>query len=403
MLEQFPQKISRDTSFSFSLETFGLYAITVTARCKSDNQSESGANETLRLEIDDLKLREIPPLDKPQYNKIPPSWNGTEQKGLAKTIIFVVPLSKGEHSLNFFPVNGAIIEKWNYHPIENVQEITFLLEEMAEDGDRRPWYTFAFVNTPLKSITAEVGVSWHFLDGDDVKLIIDGKIKENTSSKLWRYWLWSARPWQLLTGTNKELKTVALNLPHGVHYIEFWADKTPTLNQVKLDLGDFTPKRIPTVNDPEWTGNFVDDTDQMILARALFGEVRNTLIPDKARIAVGWVIKNRVNDERWPNTYWEVITARSQFSAFNATDTNRPYVEDPVHFGKEIDKKAWEHSYEIARNVISNEIVDSTQGANHYYDDSISTPGWAKNQKPLFTVTYLNQYDREANIFFFKL
>ena len=39
-----------------------------------------------------LKLREIPPLDKPQYNKIPPTWNGADQQGLTKTIIFIIAL-----------------------------------------------------------------------------------------------------------------------------------------------------------------------------------------------------------------------------------------------------------------------------------------------------------------------
>ena len=162
-------------------------------------------------------------------------------------------------------------------------------------------------------------------------------------------------------------------------------------------------KILQTVDNPKWTGNFSDDTDEIILARALFGEARNTLVPDEARVAIGWVIRNRVESSRWPNTYWEVITTPSQFSSFNIGDHNRPFVEDPLHKNNEVDKRAWEHTCDIARKVIKGEINDPTHGANHYYDDSISTPGWAKNQKPTLIISYINQYEVEASISFLNL
>lgn len=403
MPEQFPQRITQDTTIDFSVEKFGLYAISISARCKSAGQSESQQNETLRVEIDNIKLREVPQLDKPQYNKIPPAWNGTDQQGLSKTIIFIVTLNKSKHTLNFFPTNGALIEEWNCQIIENIQEVSLALEKQAENGDKRPWYTFSLVNVPLKSLISEVSVSWHLWDGDDVKLVIDGSIQENNSSKLWKYWLWSARPWQLLTGPKKEQKIIELDLTQAIHYIEFWADKTPTLHQIAFNLGDFQPKRIPTVNDPEWTGDFSDDIDQIILARALFGEARNTFVPDEARVAIGWVIRNRVASKSWPNTYWEVVTEPLQFSAFNLDDTNRVYVENPLHSGKEVDKVAWEHAYQISGKLIGDQISDPTYGANHYYDDSIRVPPWAKDKKPSFVGTYINKHGSEVNIFFFKL
>ena len=120
-------------------------------------------------------------------------------------------------------------------------------------------------------------------------------------------------------------------------------------------------------------------------------------------MAIGWVIKNRVVSKGWPNTYREVITTPFQFSSFNTDDPNYPYIEDPLYTGNEINKNAWGHAYEIAGKIINNEIPDSTGGANHYYDDSISTPNWAKNQKPTLTVTYVNEYETKATIFFYKL
>ncbi|HEY4478301.1 MAG TPA: cell wall hydrolase, partial [Candidatus Paceibacterota bacterium] len=97
----------------------------------------------------------------------------------------------------------------------------------------------------------------------------------------------------------------------------FWKEKAYfTLTFVtKIETESGAP--VPTVDNPKWTGNFRDDTDQMILARILFAEMRNTLIPDKARYAVASVIRNRVNDTRWANSYVEVIIKDKQFSALN--------------------------------------------------------------------------------------
>lgn len=386
VIEQFPRKITTNTLISFSTGSFGLYAVRVTARCHSAKQSDSGKNETLRLEIDDMGLREIPPTDKPQYNKIPSTWNGTDLKGLAKTIVFIVVLNKGNNIIQFIPTNGAVIEKWDFQQIENPKKITFLFNDQAEDGDRRPWYTFALVHLPLQSFSVEASVSWHFFDGDDVKLIVDGDIETNNSSRLWKYWAWSAKPWQILFGPKRGRKDFTKDLPQETHYIEFFADRTPTLHQVILNLGSYQPKRIPTVDDPEWTKNFEDDTEYMILARALFGEVRDTSYPDKARIAVGWSIRNRVEDSRWPDTYQEVITKPFQYSAFNSTDPNREYVENPLFTGKEIDRKAWQKAYAIAGKVIRNEIDDPTSGANHYHDSSIKPPSYLTKETLVLTI-----------------
>ncbi len=400
MSEQFPQKVTQDTSVTFFTEKFGLYVISITARCKSAKQSESHKNEMLRVEIDDVKLREIPSLNKPQYNKIPSAWDGIDQQGLAKTVIFIIVLNKGKHTLNFFPTNEALIEEWNYHFIDNIQEICLDLEKQAEDGDKRSWYTFALVNIPIQSFIAEVSAFWHSLDGDDVKLIIDGKVQENSFSKLWKYWLWSARPWQLLSKAKKEQKTIELNLTQDIHYIEFWADKTPILHQVIFNLGNFQPKRIPTVNDPEWTGDFADDTDQIILARALFGEIRDTSYSDKARIAVGWSIRNRVKSPKWADTYHEVITQSFQYSAFNAGDPNFELVKNPFVTENKIDLNAWYKAYEIAGKVIRGEVADPTNGANHYHDSSIDPPSFLTSDKLVLTI-FNDQ--KTKSIFFYRL
>lgn len=402
LFQNFPQVIKVKTQVKFKIRVSGLYAISITARCDK--------KEDLRIEVDDQFFREIPPEKNIQKFDVPPAWNGAKLMGQSQTNIFLLQLDKGEHVIDFIPERRAKIEKFSYWQIEDSTHIGFNLDQQAQEGDKRPWFTFALVDLPLKSIKAEVTVNWHYFDGDDVKLITDNQVEKNQSSRLWRNWVWHATPKQLLSGPKREQKVITKDLPKGIHYIEFWADNTPTLHRIILNLGNLEsesakpdPTNTPTVENPKWTGDFSDDTDEIILARALFGEVRSTLVPDEARIAIGWVIKNRVESSGWPNTYWEVIATPSQFSCFNIGDDNRSFVEDPLHKKNEIDKKAWEHACDIARQIIEGEITDTTQGANHYYDDSISTPSWAKDQKPTLTISYTNQLGEEASIFFLNL
>ena len=392
MPETFPKSISKKYIYAFSVSKFGLYYISITSQC--------GSTQDLRVEIDNFKPREIPPKDKPQYYDTPPAWNGTHLKSLKKTVIFILLLSKGKHALTFVPKNGATINRIDYKYIKDSDEIVFKMNTQAEEGNRRPWYTFVLVNIPLRSIGAEATTKWHFLDGDDMKLIIDGKVEKNSQSILHKNWSWSARPWHFLAKGKKEYKEFTPNLPSDLHYIELWADKTPILHQVNLNLGPYESKQ---VEDPRWTGDFSDDTDQIILARALFGEARNTLVPDSARIAIGWVIRNRVESKRWGEEYFEVITQPLQFSAFNENDPNRIYVENPIYTKRKIDINAWEHAYDIAGKILTNQLSDPTNGANHYFDNSINTPDWAQNEKPKLTISYTNKFDTEGTIFFYKL
>lgn len=399
-----PSILTKKTEVFFPVSKLGLYAISIVGRCEGRND--------LRLEIDGRFFREIPPKDNIQKYDVPPAWNGSKLHNLKQTNIFLLKLDPGQHTITFFPEGQAKVEEWSYWQVEDATKVVFDLNENAEDGNKRPWLNFILVDLPLISVTAEVSASWRLLDGDDVKLIIDNEIEYNPNSLLWRNWVWHATPGQILSGVKKEQKVLTKNLESGMHYVEFWADKTPTLHQVVLNLGELTlesgsqpaeSSNGPTVGNPKWTENFSDDSDQIILARALFGEARSTLVPDEARVAIAWVIKNRVESNRWPNTYWEVITTPSQFSSFSQSDPNRAYVENPLHKDLVVDKKAWEHAYEIAGKVINNKLSDPTNGANHFYDDSISVPPWAKDQKPTLTVSYINKFEQKASIFFFKL
>ncbi|MBI4653114.1 cell wall hydrolase [Candidatus Kuenenbacteria bacterium] len=91
-------------------------------------------------------------------------------------------------------------------------------------------------------------------------------------------------------------------------------------------------------------------------------------------------IRNRVEDSGWGDNYYKVITKEKQYSAFNIGDPNRPFIEDPFCDENLTDRKSWKKCYEIAGQIIRGEVEDPTDGANHYYDESIDTPYWA-NEK----------------------
>src|SRR3989344_8127205 len=130
--------------------------------------------------------------------------------------------------------------------------------------------TFALIDLPLQLTSADITIAWHSLDGDDVQLMFNGDVMENLKSKRWKNWIWHADPKQVLSGARREKKEFSKQLSKGIHYIEFWADKTPTLHNVTLNLGDYTPKRVPTVNDLKWTGGVFIRSRHKNTFRALF-------------------------------------------------------------------------------------------------------------------------------------
>lgn len=184
----------------------------------------------------------------------------------------------------------------------------------------------------------------------------------------------------------------------------FW--KKPAKFDVVFEAEVTLIKRVPTVDDPEWTGDFNDDTDQMILARMIFGEARNELSPEILRHAVGWVARNRVESDIvwWGTTYQEVIPKNAQFSAFNVGDDNRDDVENPLKSGNDIDKLAWENCYDIAGKILDRTISDPTGGADHYYSDSIDQPDYYKGKTSILEITNRpNKNGKKITTYFYRL
>lgn len=331
----------------------GFHLIILTGRAKDEKQLSKLAtdDEELTLEIDGKIFPKLGSNSK-QVLDSPAAINGGRSHNLSKTVYFLIYLEGKNHKIILKtdnPPDTATFESLEVYSLDLVDILTLEPKLQAEDGDRREWIPFVLDNLALNEFIVSFNLKRRFLDSDDVKVIVDGEIKRNDRNLFRKLWYFIA---SIFIG-EIQTETFNVNLSEGLHYIEFWADRMPTLEKITFNFGSLPPaKRIPTVDDPEWTGDFADDSDQIILARAIFGEARSTLLPDKARIAVGWSIRNRVEDSRWPNTYQEVING---------------------------------------------ELNDPTNGANHYYDSSIPTPYWSSSETLVLTI----KNSEDKNVFFF--
>ncbi|WP_339539081.1 cell wall hydrolase [Pseudomonas sp. RA_15y_Pfl2_54] len=123
----------------------------------------------------------------------------------------------------------------------------------------------------------------------------------------------------------------------------------------------------------------VTEKDRDVLARTLWGEARGESLV--GQIAVAWTIRNRVNDGKdrswWGEGYAGVCQAKYQFSCWNKTDPNSPYLSG----AKQIPFRELAQARIAADQVIDGAVPDPTGGATHYYATSIRAPAWAAKAK----------------------
>ena len=214
----------------FKIEKSGLYALEITASCEKKSD--------LCVEINHDVFRESNPAKNIQKFNIPAAWNGSKLKGKTQTNIFVIRLTEKENFLTFIPNHKAEIIDFKYYLVDSKKPI-FNLNKKTDKRNCQPFVNFILVNLPLLSLTAEVTANWHFLDGDDVKLIVDDQtITDNKTDFLWHAISQNQIKRFLKVDTSRSPKTIIANLPTGTHYLEFIADQTPTLKQVIFDFNE---------------------------------------------------------------------------------------------------------------------------------------------------------------------
>lgn len=134
----------------------------------------------------------------------------------------------------------------------------------------------------------------------------------------------------------------------------------------------------------------LSDRDTLLLT--LLGEARGEEV--EGRISVGCVIRNRVKDERWPDTFKDVCLQRWQFSCWNDTDPNYRKLMD--HARLLVDDYAVRSTFVpaaldletrwLCEGLMTGVLRDRTSGANHYISrllwESGKAPGWARDRRP---------------------
>lgn len=368
------------TNFS-SFSSFHLVVITARARGRKQVSKIATDDEDLTVRISG---RSFPKLSDPKrLADSPAAFSGGALHGLAKTVYFFTFLKGRKHAIELVtdkPQNTATLEGLRVYTLNLEQELLIKTEEQAEDGDRRPWITLVLDNLFLAFVSPKITYSRRKRDSDDVKIIIDsrtqGNLLRNIKHYLWRY-VGSLLP---SFSTKTETETFTINLPQALHYLEFWADRMPILHFLTLNFGIVppTPEGIPTVDDPAWTKDFYDDTEEMLLARAIYGEAGGESY--EAKIAVGWAIRNRIEDpkQRWGKSYHDVILQPFQYEPFNDPnkDVFKKITNPPI--SNPAEKKAWQDSFQAAEAVLSGGVPDPTRSANHFHAKTpYEWPSWA--------------------------
>lgn len=115
-----------------------------------------------------------------------------------------------------------------------------------------------------------------------------------------------------------------------------------------------------------------------LLTALIWGESRGESFDGKC--AVGFVVKNRTKDHRWPDTYEGVILQPKQFSCLNFNDPNYHEVLHAVLPSRNGNWQniIWRECRISAYIVMNNWRVDPTKEANHYHGTQMEKfPHWA--------------------------
>jgi len=122
---------------------------------------------------------------------------------------------------------------------------------------------------------------------------------------------------------------------------------------------------------PAPSSNFVSNDDFECLSRTIYFEAGNQSYYGK--IAVGSVVMNRVNDERYPDTICAVVKQHRQFSWYSDGKSDVPF-----------DGPAWKNSVLAAKEVLCGCGKASglfNDASVQYYHADYVNPKWAKKMK----------------------
>ena len=123
------------------------------------------------------------------------------------------------------------------------------------------------------------------------------------------------------------------------------------------------------------------EEDLDMLARTIFGEARGETFSGK--LAVGWVVRNRVEsgrEQRFGSGIIGVCRKPWQFSAWNPGDPNERKCQEVT-----VADVSFVDCLAAARAALEGNLPDPTRGADHYHVAGIE-PYWAENRDPVAVI-----------------
>ena len=96
-------------------------------------------------------------------------------------------------------------------------------------------------------------------------------------------------------------------------------------------------------------------------ARLIEGDLSDD---DREYLAIGCVVRNRMNSPKFPDTYKDVILQHKQFSWTNSGDPSREKVIDFLSNGKS--SKIYKRMKSWAKAIMKDKAIDFSGGADHY-------------------------------------
>tara|TARA_R100001463_G_scaffold24504_6_gene58362 strand:+ start:11058 stop:11495 length:438 start_codon:yes stop_codon:yes gene_type:complete len=127
-------------------------------------------------------------------------------------------------------------------------------------------------------------------------------------------------------------------------------------------------------------------TALVCMANAIYFEARGE--PDAGKIAVAQVIRNRVNDWRFPNTVCEVVTDGLRYKGTDIMVKHKCAFSFYCDGKDEIitDTQAYEWVKTISYAVIHESLyIDLSEGATHYHANYVY-PSWANTMTPTICI-----------------
>lgn len=123
--------------------------------------------------------------------------------------------------------------------------------------------------------------------------------------------------------------------------------------------------------------------DLMVYASTILGEAAGE--PHDGKLAVAYVIKNRMLDKRWPDDIASVCLQRLQFSCWNVGSPTLPRMFNPKEF---VTEEVWNDCLRAAVEATWELQPDCVMGANHYLNPRSlrSVPSWARPDKRVVTI-----------------